>query len=923
MSNSSVHHCCELVKAWLVEHGGEGLSDHPELGMHIDKCATCQQLLRAWNEIPELLEALPEHEPAVALTDKVQATVAAADPVSASPGSRRRYLAPSLASAAALLAAFGISYQLVLQETGPQKVPADFPQGSGQMVGRDQLRAVEKRPNAEPIATDPFDNSVIRRESELKELNAARSRITAAQSLEESPVDTPALQSPGFDSYSSIPEEAHQQDAAARLADRDGQFGARGPNETFGDERAQRRAAEHLELDSVIVTGGKTGEYAQPSKPAEETAAPTAVPEGAANARKNIDEGVLITQNEALSPDSSYFRADGNLDGEDHEKADAEPTRHPLSEVGGLSGTGGETGAEDDKEESGDKLATMGVASESTIVPEFNFLAHYQRTEGLDFQPASGYWANTYVPGDPEIRLLNARLAEWDRSWLPDPTLERAVEPIAQPFDAPDDHTLALSLMADAAALPADGSLTRFRLQVGIQGIEHRRGTRPAMNLAMVVDIPPAAPDSVRISANALIDALLASRQAGDRFALVLTGQPGHGPGLVLPPDEFRFGSLDLAKQIVNAEEGSYPELVVRPEDLAAHRMVLDPLTAMQRATELVRDSMRDDAAEDARPIGSSSVLLLSARELPGLGDLSALAHDNARNGITLSVVPLGAGASNAQAEQLVLAGLGQRRYLEAPAEARDLIESELHAASQAVARAARLSIRLAPGVQLVDVVGSERLDAHRAQRVRDIENAMDRRLAQHLGIQADRGEDEDGIQIVIPSIYSGDALTVLLDVVAPGPGPVAEVTLRYKDLVYRRNGALHGQLDLPRGDTEQPALAGVGQPPRGPAELSVLKNLLAHHFTAAVETAAEALGNSQPDEALEALLAIYQTYEFLRLTLPALNGDADLIRDQNVLEHYMEALRAPGARENAAELADSLRLAAWAKTHGQPETWQ
>ena len=103
--------------------------------------------------------------------------------------------------------------------------------------------------------------------------------------------------------------------------------------------------------------------------------------------------------------------------------------------------------------------------------------------------------------------------------------------------------------------------------------------------------------------------------------------------------------------------------------------------------------------------------------------------------------------------------------------------------------------IRLAPGVQLVDVIGSQRLDEGRAQEVRDAEQSIDQRLSRNLGIETDRGLDEEGIQMVIPSFYADDAHVVLLDVVAPGPGPVADVTVRYKDLVHMKNGVARAHL--------------------------------------------------------------------------------------------------------------------------------
>jgi hypothetical protein len=519
----------------------------------------------------------------------------------------------------------------------------------------------------------------------------------------------------------------------------------------------------------------------------------------------------------------------------------------------------------------------------------FDFFGHYQQTDNLHFQPAIGYWANRHIPGDPEIRLLSARLAQWDRSWLDgNTTLEQDIAPLQQPFDAPANNALALSVMADAKAVSTSGdSATRMRLQVGIRGIDHRRGQRPAMNVGVVVDLPADAPIDVRIATRALLDAMLESKQAGDRFSLVMTGS-----GLVLEADDFRFGSMQLAKQKILGEKRIAIDNIETAE--------LNLYEAVLRASAMVQQT--DDPG---RPLGSSSVLLISASSLENTGRLAVLAHEKAREGITLSVIPLGNQPQNESVEKLVLAGLGNRRFLEAPGKARQLIEEELHASSRAVARAARLSIRLAPGVRLIEVVGSQRLDSQRAQRVREIENSMDRRLSANLGIQADRGEDEDGIQIVIPSIFSGDSVVVLLDVVTDRPGAIADVSLRYKDLVFLRNGNLQNHLEL-----------GGGENIRGPAEFTVLKNLLSHHFVEAVEQAAEALGRQQPAAAMEILREIRATIEQARRDVPAWANDPDLIRDSQLLDRYIAALASPRAGAHQSFLADSLRYAAWAKTH-------
>src|SRR5262249_61166163 len=104
-------------------------------------------------------------------------------------------------------------------------------------------------------------------------------------------------------------------------------------------------------------------------------------------------------------------------------------------------------------------------------------------------------------------------------------------------------------------------------------------------------------------------------------------------------------------------------------------------------------------------------------------------------------------------------------------------------------------------------------------------------RLAGALGVAADRGADEDGIQIVIPAFHAGDAHAILLDTVAAGPGPIADVGVRYKDLVLLRNNVARAALTLP-----------ASAPAPGPLERNVSKNLLAQELAQTLTAAAAAL---------------------------------------------------------------------------------
>ena len=513
------------------------------------------------------------------------------------------------------------------------------------------------------------------------------------------------------------------------------------------------------------------------------------------------------------------------------------------------------------------------------------FLAQGEILTGHRFRSSSGYWANTYVPGDPAIRLLEARLQRWNRgalgASLGDARLGSVVRQNRQPFDLPQNAALAAYLHADKRAV--DGP-SRLRVQVGLQASQKRSGLRPDMNVAVVLDLRRPLDDATGAKLRALVMALSAARQPGDRFSITVAGHPG---GLLVEPAAFRHGPIQIAMQSLFAP---------RTEPRAP---ALDLLAAVRKATEIARES--DDASS---PLGASLVLLVSTA---ALGEQQAamerMAHENAVAGIGLSVVAVGGGNDLASIDRLVLLGQGHRRVLAAPDDATRLVDRELHAASRAVARAVRLRIRLAPGVELIDVLGSKNLSDAAAERVREAERSIDQRLARNIGIHADRGEDEEGIQIVIPSFFAGDSHAVVLDVVVPGPGPVADVSVRYKDLVYRQNGVTRAQLAIEDGHRAP-----------GPLERNVLKNQLAHEFARSAATAGHQLAAGDGEGARRTLGAVRDLMIGMRQEIPGWGNDDELRDDEMRLAHYLNALGASHAAtaQQRQKLADSLRYLAF-----------
>jgi hypothetical protein len=525
------------------------------------------------------------------------------------------------------------------------------------------------------------------------------------------------------------------------------------------------------------------------------------------------------------------------------------------------------------------------------LSPAQRFLRERRALEDLRFQPASGYWANSYVPGDPVMRWLEARLGERDRSALQafaarPLLLDDAARQTPQPFDPPHSAALSVFLQADRRGLEGEG---RMLVQVGLQGAYRRSGLRPAMSVGIVLDWRGAVSPEVAAAMRALVDGFLAAKDVGDRFSLTVVGRPG---GTVVGADAFRHGPIAVAMRRLVAPAGSD----------ASGGPVLG-LDEAVRATATRLQRSEDPAA----PLGSSLVLLVTSQPLGHHTEaLASIAHRSAVAGVPVSVVGIGEAVDLAAIERVTLAGQGNRRLMHTAAEAEGLAERELSSLARVIARAVRLRIRLAPGVRLVEVVDADRLDATGAQQVREAEKSIDRRLARNLGIEADRGEDEEGIQIVIPAFHSRDAHAVLLDVVAPGPGPIADVTVRYKDLVYLRNSVARDHLSL-----------GRSADPPGPLERNVVKNYLAIRLASALKDAGRALLTGGDDRAIARIREFRALLESLRREVPGFQNDTDLANDAGMLGEYLALLdgSALDRIDNRQYLADSLQLAGYFKT--------
>ena len=167
------------------------------------------------------------------------------------------------------------------------------------------------------------------------------------------------------------------------------------------------------------------------------------------------------------------------------------------------------------------------------------YLATSSSLEGLNYRQSSGYWANTYLPGDPEMRWLGMELQQSNLDTEFSQLLGK-INRNTQPFDPPSSSALALYLQADKKAIEGQ---TRLKLQVGIQASERQSGQRADMNMAVVINLASIDKSQQQAKVRALLASLLTAKQPGDKFLLKIITTTKI---FTLLPEEFRHGHIQV-----------------------------------------------------------------------------------------------------------------------------------------------------------------------------------------------------------------------------------------------------------------------------------------------------------------------------------------------------------------------------------------
>jgi hypothetical protein len=390
--------------------------------------------------------------------------------------------------------------------------------------------------------------------------------------------------------------------------------------------------------------------------------------------------------------------------------------------------------------------------------------------------PRTFYFENTYLGRNAGYLEERAELerrfghtqAPWRLAGLPE-----------QPIDPPESGGLALNVALSDTWIDRP---QRVFLQVSLRGSERHGWRRPPLDQVVVIDSRLFGRQQ-----NQVLEALrgLAARLGPqDQVAVILTGDT---PRVLLP-----LGSAKALRSIEN-------QLPRRGSDGA-------PDAALAEAGRLL-----SEAAEGRMRVPGTGVVLWLAGPADdrAVGAASAGAHGLTLQGAITSVIAVQGGRGWWPVAQ---AGHGNHHSGSRPDQA---VADELDALSRVIARLLRINIRLGPDVEAIRVLGSRVLTDAEKAAVKAREVATDTQLSKTLGLKADRGDDDDGLQTVIPTFYGGDAHVILVELWVKKPGVVAEVSLRAKDMVTL-------------GNTTAQTSTSLGATPRadGPIQASVRHNV-------------------------------------------------------------------------------------------------
>ncbi|MBM3472831.1 MAG: VWA domain-containing protein [Armatimonadetes bacterium] len=456
-----------------------------------------------------------------------------------------------------------------------------------------------------------------------------------------------------------------------------------------------------------------------------------------------------------------------------------------------------------------------------------------------------------------------------------------------QPFPMPRSTALAVTAATQHGRLLTQGG--RTFLQVGIQGIKREAPQRPPLNICLVIDHSGSMGDESKLE-----HARDAALEVVNRIAAT---------------DTIAVVAYDQSQEVLVAARKATDKDAIRAKIRALQPGgSTDIYAALQAGYGEVRKNLDPKAINEV-------ILISDGQVTSGTSDLAAfsrLTADHFDKAIQTTTVGMGLDFDEQLMMTVAREGKGNYHFVRDALSIKDIFKEELEDLTHAVARALRLRVQLAPGVEAVRVLGSEQMSEAEVARVKQTERAVDQRVYDDLGITRDRQhiDDEPGLKVVIPQFYMGDSHVVMIEVNVPAGRErrkVADVYLKYKDLVFPQNREDHLAVTVNYTTEKQSMVASIDR--------SIRKNVLGFETGEALQKAATLLQSGQSAQAAK---AVDEQMVVLGTAAQEWN-DTDLNKDGVLLAAYRDLIAqtaSPSANpELGTYLAKALTYSAYQRT--------
>lgn len=480
------------------------------------------------------------------------------------------------------------------------------------------------------------------------------------------------------------------------------------------------------------------------------------------------------------------------------------------------------------------------------------------QTPSLD---KNAYYGSDYVAGGGHLARMRKLMDSGVQVNGKQVRLESFVKQYQQRLPRPQHSALEIHLHSSHQMVLSQPQGSNIILQVALAASDQKMQERLPLNVCLVLDRSGSMRDENKMEF---------AKQAASHLVSMLT-----------PRDYFSLVTYDTRVMI------PIPSTPVNQPD-TLNKIIREITTAGSTNIYGGLEAGYEQIKKHFSPEFFNVVLLLSdgkANVGPSSPEAISLLSKNAfDHGIQTSSIGVGLDFNDAIMLAVANQGHGNYHFIDNPEWISNIIQEEFQPLDSLIAMAVKTRIQLHEKVDLVRVLGMYQLSNQEVTQVKHVEKTMDQRLEREYGIQSNRNvEEENGIKFFKNHFLSGEYQLYLLEVRVP-PGlentPLAQVEIKFKDLLTRQNGATNQSLTLPFTSEESQFITSINR--------EVKRNQLGFETGYILKSAASLVERGQTKKACEQILA----HTRLVLEVGKAYSDGDLLADGEILQRYYETLR-------------------------------